>query len=64
MLSGILSNIQIFGYFFKKDGKVLSQQKLKFNFAKECKKEEIMEQAGFAFVGIHDSQKFHIYRKK
>uniref|UniRef100_UPI000B4A03CC class I SAM-dependent methyltransferase n=1 Tax=Calothrix rhizosoleniae TaxID=888997 RepID=UPI000B4A03CC len=51
-------------YFFKKDGNILAQQKLKLNFTKQGKKEEILEQAGFAFVGIHDSQKFHIYRKK
>ncbi|MGK7875036.1 MAG: class I SAM-dependent methyltransferase [Xenococcaceae cyanobacterium] len=49
-------------YFFKKDGKILAQQKLKLNFIKQGKKEEILGKAGFTFLGIHDSQKFHIYR--
>ncbi len=51
-------------YFFKKDGEILAQQKLNLNYIKQWKKEEIMEQAGFTFVSIHESQKFHVYRKK
>ncbi|MDJ0674521.1 MAG: class I SAM-dependent methyltransferase [Calothrix sp. MO_167.B42] len=51
-------------YFFKKDDEILAQQKLKLKFIKPWKKEEILEQAGFKFLGIHDSQKFHIYEKR
>ncbi len=51
-------------YFFKKDGEILAQQKLKLSYIKQWKKEEIMEQAGFTFVGIHDSKKFHVYKKQ
>lgn len=51
-------------YFFKKDGKIISQQKLKLKFIKQWKKEEVLEQAGFNFLGIHDSQKFHIYENR
>lgn len=51
-------------YFFKKDEEILAQQKLNLNYIKQWKKEEIMEQAGFTFVGIHDSQKFHVYNKQ
>ncbi|NEP86825.1 MAG: class I SAM-dependent methyltransferase [Okeania sp. SIO2C2] len=51
-------------YFFKKDGEILAQQKLNLNYIKQWKKEEIMAQAGFSFVSIHESQKFHVYRKK
>ncbi|NER01423.1 MAG: class I SAM-dependent methyltransferase [Okeania sp. SIO3C4] len=51
-------------YFFKKDGEILAQQKLKLSYIKQWKKEEIMEQAGFSFVSVDESQKFHVYRKK
>ncbi|MDY7004763.1 MAG: hypothetical protein SWX82_12605 [Cyanobacteriota bacterium] len=51
-------------YFFKKNGEILAQQTLNLNYIKQWKKEEIMEQAGFSFVSIHESQKFHVYRKK
>ncbi len=50
-------------YFFKKDGEIVAQQKLRLKFIKEWKKEEILDQAGFKFLGVHDSQKFHIYIK-
>lgn len=50
-------------YFFKKNGKILAQQKLKLNYIKQWKKEEILEQAGFTFFGVDDSNKFHIYTK-
>ena len=50
-------------YFFKKNGIILAQQKLKLNYIKQWKKEEVLKKAGFAFLGIHDSQKFHIYAK-
>ena len=42
---------------------ILAQQRLELSFIKQWKKEEILEQAGFTFVGIHDSQEFHIYAK-
>lgn len=48
-------------YFFKQDGEVVAQQKLKLKYLKEGKKEEVLEKAGFTFLGIHESQKFHIY---
>ena len=51
-------------YFFKKDGEILAQQKLNLNYIKQWKKEEIMEQAGFSFVSVDESQNFHVYRKK
>ncbi len=51
-------------YFFKKDGEILVQQKLNLNYIKQWKKEEIMEQAGFSFVSVDESQQFHVYRKK
>ncbi|MGD1809160.1 class I SAM-dependent DNA methyltransferase [Dapis sp. BLCC M126] len=51
-------------YFFKKDGEILAQQKLSLNYIKQWKKPEIMEQAGFSFVGIDESKKFHVYRKR
>ncbi|NEN93722.1 MAG: class I SAM-dependent methyltransferase, partial [Okeania sp. SIO3H1] len=51
-------------YFFKKDGEILAQQTLNLNYIKQWKKEEIMEQAGFTFVSIHESQKFHVYKKQ
>ncbi len=51
-------------YFFKKDGEILAQKKLNFNYIKQWKKEEILEQAGFSFVSVDESQKFHVYRKK
>ena len=50
-------------YFFKKDGEILAQQTLKLGFFKEYKKKEMLKEAGFTFIGIHDSQKFHIYKK-
>lgn len=50
-------------YYFKQNGKILAQQRLELSFIKQWKKEEILEQAGFTFVGIHDSQEFHIYTK-
>ncbi|MGD1717396.1 class I SAM-dependent DNA methyltransferase [Dapis sp. BLCC M172] len=51
-------------YFFQRDGEILAQQKLKLNYIKQWKKEEIMEQAGFSFVSVDESKKFHVYRKK
>ncbi len=50
-------------YFFKNNGIILAQQKLKLNYIKQWKKEEVLKQAGFTFRGIHESQKFHIYGK-
>lgn len=50
-------------YFFKKNGVILAQQKLELSFVKQWKKEEILEQVGFTFVGVHNSQKFHVYSK-
>ena len=51
-------------YFFKKDGKILAQQKLNLNYIKQWKKSEIMEEAGLSFVRVHESKKFQVYRKK
>ena len=51
-------------YFFKRDGEILAEKKLNLNYIKQWKKEEIMEQAGFNFVSVDESQKFHVYRKK
>ena len=51
-------------YFFKREEEILAQQTLNLNYIKQWKKEEIMEQAGFNFVSVDESQKFHIYRKK
>lgn len=51
-------------YFFSKDGEILAQQKLNLNYIQQWRKEEILEEAGFNFVGIHESQKFHIYKKR
>ncbi|NER01420.1 MAG: hypothetical protein F6K17_01655, partial [Okeania sp. SIO3C4] len=51
-------------YFFNKDGEILAQQTLNLNYIKQWKKEEIMEQAGFSFVSVDESKKFHVYRKK
>lgn len=50
-------------YFFKKNGVILAQQKLELSFIKEWRKAEILEQCGFTFVKIHNSNKFHIYAK-
>ncbi|MEM7724877.1 MAG: class I SAM-dependent methyltransferase [Cyanobacteria bacterium P01_A01_bin.45] len=59
------NGIEVFekSYFFKKDNEILAQQKLRLKFIRQEKKEEILKQAGFNFLGIHDSQKFHIYEK-
>ena len=43
-------------YFFKKDGKILAQQKLNLNYIKQWKKSEIMEEAGLSFVRVHESK--------
>lgn len=50
-------------YSFKKDSKILVQQKLQLGFIKKQRKEEILKQSGFTFLSIHESQKFHIYKK-
>lgn len=50
-------------YFFKRNGEILAQQQLILGYIKEWKKEELMEKAGFAFVGADQHQKFHIYKK-
>ncbi|NET00653.1 MAG: class I SAM-dependent methyltransferase [Sphaerospermopsis sp. SIO1G2] len=50
-------------YFFKRNGEILAQQHLILGFIKEWKKEELMEKAGFAFVGADQNQKFHIYKR-
>lgn len=50
-------------YFFKKNGEILAEQTLELHYFKQSKKEALLEQAGFTFIGIHESQKFHIYQK-
>ena len=60
----IIFSIKIDKYQRKKNWEILAQQKLKLNYIKQWKKEETMEQARFIFETIHNSQKFHIYRKK